>query len=124
MSLKQIHEKIKSIYDNYINIAIWLLILILSLINSFIFGFLYKNTTQNNRELKLVENVYFVINKEDLVSNLTDGDPSLIVASKNGTKYYFNWCSGINRIKEENRIYFESEEKAREEGYEIASGCK
>lgn len=45
------------------------------------------------------------------------------VASKNGTKYYFPSCSGTNRIKEENKVWFVSEEEARENGYEPAKNC-
>jgi hypothetical protein len=47
-----------------------------------------------------------------------------IVASKNGTKYHFPWCSGAKRMKEENKIWFNSEQEAREAGYEPAANCK
>lgn len=46
------------------------------------------------------------------------------VASKNGTKYYLPSCSGANRIKEENKVWFASVEEARARGLEPASGCK
>ena len=45
------------------------------------------------------------------------------VASKNGTKYYLPSCSGANRIKEENRIWFVSEQEAESSGYEPAKNC-
>ncbi len=47
-----------------------------------------------------------------------------IVASKNGTKYHFPWCSGVKRIKEENKIWFNNEQEAREAGYTPAANCK
>jgi len=47
-----------------------------------------------------------------------------IVASKNGAKYYFTWCSGATRIKEENKVWFESETEAKNAGYAPASNCK
>ena len=47
-----------------------------------------------------------------------------IVVSKNGTKYHFPWCSGAKRIKEENKIWFNSEQEAREAGYTPAANCK
>ncbi len=47
----------------------------------------------------------------------------IIVASKSGTKYYYSWCSGVNRIKEENKIWFDSTEEARARGLTPASGC-
>ena len=45
------------------------------------------------------------------------------VASKNGTKYYLPTCSGANRIKEENKIWFASIEEARSQGYTPAANC-
>lgn len=47
-----------------------------------------------------------------------------IVASKNGKRYYYSNCSGINRIKQENRIYFNNREEAEAKGLTLASGCK
>ena len=47
-----------------------------------------------------------------------------IVVSKNGTKYHFPWCSGAKRIKEENKIWFNNEQEAREAGYTPAANCK
>lgn len=46
-----------------------------------------------------------------------------VVASKNGTKYHFLWCSGAKRIKEANKIYFNSEEEAISAGYTLAGNC-
>ena len=47
-----------------------------------------------------------------------------IVVSKNSTKYHFPWCSGAQRIKEENKIWFNNEQEAREAGYTPAANCK
>jgi len=46
-----------------------------------------------------------------------------IVASQNGTKYYFTHCSGVKRIKEVNKIYFDSEPEAISAGYTKAKNC-
>jgi len=46
-----------------------------------------------------------------------------VVASKNGTRYYFPWCKAASRINDENKIYFASEEKAIEAGYTAAQNC-
>jgi len=48
----------------------------------------------------------------------------LYVASKNGTKYHYPWCSGAQTIKEENKIWFGSKEEAKAAGYTPASNCK
>lgn len=45
-----------------------------------------------------------------------------IVASVNGTKYYFADCAEVNRIKEENRVGFRTVAEARDAGYE-PSAC-
>ena len=46
------------------------------------------------------------------------------VASKNGTKYYPVGCSGANRIKEENKVYFSTSKEAETAGYGPAANCK
>jgi len=48
-----------------------------------------------------------------------------VVVSKKSTskKYHFLWCSGAKQIKEENKIYFNSEEEAISAGYTLAGNC-
>ena len=48
----------------------------------------------------------------------------LLVASKNGSKYHYPWCSGGKRISEKNKIWFDSTEDARKAGYTPAANCK
>ena len=45
------------------------------------------------------------------------------VAAKSGTRYYFPWCGGVSRIKEENKVWFVSEEEARKAGFVPAANC-
>lgn len=40
------------------------------------------------------------------------------VASSSGAKYYYPDCTEVKRIKEENRVWFDSEQEATESGYE------
>lgn len=47
-----------------------------------------------------------------------------LVGSKNGSKYYFLWCSGAERILEQNRVWFKSVAEARAAGYSPAANCK
>ena len=47
-----------------------------------------------------------------------------LVASQNGTKYHFPWCSGAARIAEANKVWFGSVEEAQKAGYTPASNCK
>lgn len=46
-----------------------------------------------------------------------------IVASKNGTKYYFPWCGGLSRISEQNKVTFSSAKEAEAAGHTIAANC-
>lgn len=46
------------------------------------------------------------------------------VASKNGTVYHYPWCSGAQRIKEENKIWFQTKEEAEGRGYRPAGNCE
>ena len=46
------------------------------------------------------------------------------VASKNGSKYYFPWCSGAKRISEKNKVWFSSKSEAEKMGYSISLNCK
>lgn len=45
------------------------------------------------------------------------------VGSKNSTKYHLPWCSGAQRIKDENKVWFSSKEEAKARGYTPASNC-
>ncbi len=47
-----------------------------------------------------------------------------IIASKNGTRYYFSWCSGVSRIAVKNRVFFDTEAEAQAKGYSKAKGCE
>lgn len=49
---------------------------------------------------------------------------SIVVASKNGTKYHYPWCAGAKQISAKNLITFNSIEDARAAGYTPASNCK
>ncbi len=46
-----------------------------------------------------------------------------VVASRSGKKYHLLDCSGAKRIKEENKIYFNSIQEAEAAGYTPAANC-
>lgn len=48
----------------------------------------------------------------------------MIVASKNGSKYHFPWCSGARTMSDANKIWFSSIEEALKAGYTAAGNCK
>lgn len=54
----------------------------------------------------------------------TTSNSSQLVASKNGTKYYYPWCSGVKNISPANLIYFASKSEAEARGYTPSATCK
>jgi hypothetical protein len=54
----------------------------------------------------------------------TPEDPR-VVASKNSKSklYHHLWCSGAQRIKETNKVWFPTEEAAISAGYTLAANC-
>lgn len=46
-----------------------------------------------------------------------------IIASKNGTKYYFPGCAGADRISDGNKVRFASPAAAAAAGYTPAANC-
>ncbi|MBX4181566.1 hypothetical protein KW807_01740 [Candidatus Parcubacteria bacterium] len=46
-----------------------------------------------------------------------------VVASKNGSKYHYPYCSGAKRILEANKLTFPSAQAAEASGYTLAANC-
>lgn len=126
MSIHDLNQKIKSLLstDDFKDIVILLTIVIVG-VGSFFLGRLsiikHSNETVNsttNHEDKISLGTTIKALPESIVPN------HAFVASRNGTKYYPKGCSGINRIKEENRIYFETEEEAQGAGRTRTTTCQ
>lgn len=145
MSIFDFQEKIKEINKTKtLNDFLIILVIILVAFGSFGLGRLSKNSeindpiqivypeqnqTENNAvSIKQTAQVNQAFNSTTTNTlekeNTTSSKEQSFVASKNGTKYYFIWCSGANKIKEENKIYFSSREEAEKAGYEKSSTCK
>jgi hypothetical protein len=70
--------------------------------------------------------------KKVTVKNLTHTQKTILEArsssgsyagSKTGKTYYPINCKGINRVKPENRVYFTTQEQARNAGYSLSKTC-
>jgi len=89
---------------------------------------LKKENFQINRPVSKNENNISQRVKSDAVSasaiNSNADLSGKVVASKNGAKYHFPWCSGAKNITEANKIFFDSKEQAEQAGYSKASNCK
>lgn len=46
------------------------------------------------------------------------------VASKSGAAYHYPWCQGALKIKEANKIWFQTKEEAEKAGYKPAGNCE
>lgn len=56
-------------------------------------------------------------------SSVMASGAGMYVGSKSGKTYHLPWCSGAKRIKEENKIWFQSKEEAQGRGYRAAANC-
>jgi hypothetical protein len=45
------------------------------------------------------------------------------MASKSGKAYHYPWCPSALKIKEENRVWFQTKEEAEARGYTPAANC-
>lgn len=95
-----------------------LLILIIVLSNFGSFGLGRLSVFEDKKQQ---EDVKIIVPK---LSNLDiDETKFAFVASKNGTKYYPINCKSASRIKTENKIYFLTEDEAKDSGLERSSTC-
>jgi len=123
MSIHKVWEKIKGWLEmeQFIHGLITFIVILVGLAG-FGLGRLYEETPNPitiQYSDKSSKNILLDVDKQ---KNQTDAGK--IAASKNGTRYYFSGCRGVGNIKEENKIYFQSEEEAISAGYSKASGCK
>lgn len=133
-SIKEKLNKIKAVGDNLVknNQFFNLALIILVAFSSFGLGRLsYLQENQNSITItnpNLASINSSISNQEIGESNLlaTQNTPSIgkYVASKNSDLYHAPWCSGALRIKEENKIWFQTKEEAEASGRTPASNCK
>ena len=115
-----------SIIERLNKIKPWLLPINIILIGTLGFGLGRWSKIEETKTPVLIENpvgeqgvnIASVSSKASL-----EASTGTLVGSKNGTKYHYPWCSGAQRIKEENKIRFASKEEATAKGYTPASNC-
>lgn len=61
--------------------------------------------------------------KEAYIQKASEAQKGVFLASRNGSKYYPLECPGASRIKEENKVWFSSEEEAINAGYDRTTSC-
>lgn len=120
-SIQKIINKIKQginvlVIDKTIFI---ILLILLTACCSFGLGRLSK--IENSQTPLIIKNPTATDNNLAQISQVLGGK---YVASKNSDKYHAPWCSGAQRIKADNQIWFNSKEEAELAGYTPASNCK
>lgn len=114
-SIRYLSRKIKLINDFFNKKDIFLVFLIiLTSIASFGLGRLSK-IEENKTPIQIK------FTQQTLNDNQIKGE---YVASKNGSRYYLPWCSGVKKISESNKVWFNSKKEAESKGYSHATNCK
>lgn len=117
-SIQEFLRKINSVLNEKLTLLDFMGIIGVILGISALFIILLVKDLSARKEITYVESS---INQAQMSGS--GANPALIVASKNGTTYYYSWCTGVSRIKSENKIIFKSEVEAQESGRRLASGC-
>ncbi len=135
MSIKYFWEKSKHFLDEN-NDTFIVLIVILTAFGSFGLGRLSKTyemrtpvrienmgasviNTKNNSSKRTLSVNRTKTTKEESVKN-----GGGYVGAKNGSRYYYPWCSGVKRIKNVNKIVFKTKAQAIKAGYTPSKKCK
>lgn len=115
--LESIQEKAKIINSNIPKTILWSIMIISIVISSFLLYITYLDV-KSQPEIQYIKNTTApVMNYNEKLSANT------IVASRNGTKYYYSWCKGVEKIKKENLITYVNEEEAKASGKELSVNC-
>ena len=129
MSIHPILEKIKALTLK-VGFEGFIMILIIILVGLAGFGLGRQSTAGESSPIIIQngadDNISSILpnSEPETLAGVKNSASTNIVSSKNGTKYYFTWCSGVGRIQEQNKVYFTNEKEAIEAGYTKASGCK
>ena len=67
---------------------------------------------------------YYSDIKSEVSSGITNTENSRPFASINGKTYTFSWCQNATLISEKNKIYFNSEEEAKNSGRVLSKFCQ
>jgi hypothetical protein len=115
MSIQEISAKFKQFFEDTELFTSFILVVVA--LASFGLGRLsvvgHASPTQRPDELKPAA-----------VAATTPKDATTYVGSKNGETYQFPWCPGALRVKDENKVVFQSKQEAEAAGYRPAANCK
>lgn len=101
----------------------YVLVIMLVAVASFGLGRVSATADNFQAQTATITHLQTPVSEEQKQKPIINDSSLQYVASKNGSKYYLPWCSGVNRIKDENKVYFESEDLALAAGYTPAANC-
>lgn len=104
-------DKCKSRIEGVSSDVLIVLILVLASIISFGLGFMAGREPNGINTISITE------------SSIASTTSEQVVASRNGTKFYYPWCSGVERISDTNKVWFADALTAIKSGYSIATNC-
>lgn len=101
---------------------------------SFISYNLGKISLSDKAELKITEgaNIYKAVVTDEVNSEVATTpkvtpktlDMRVVVSKASTTKkYHYTWCPGAKQIKDENKVWFNSDKEAETNGYTLAGNC-
>ncbi|MBI5405481.1 hypothetical protein HY972_00370 [Candidatus Kaiserbacteria bacterium] len=120
MTVAEVREKCKSLVARVPRDASVLAVLVLASLFSFGLGFLAGLDARRGEGGIVIEESPAVLGGAVEPAARQGGE---VVASKNGTKYYFTECVGAGRIAEANKVRFVSASAAMQAGYTLAANC-
>ena len=117
-TIQESGHKVKARLENFMSTDVFVVVLVV-LIGIAAFGLGRLSALEEKRP---AIQIYQQTTTNDQGASLTIGGQ--YVASRKGSKYHFPWCSGAQRIKESNKISFNTREEAERAGYTPAANCK
>jgi hypothetical protein len=133
MNIHDFPNKIKGGVGERKKTLIYIGILVFMTIAAFYLGYVARAETYKESlvAINCPANAYIDTTKSSVastapktpISSTVPSGSGAYVASKNGTKYYPVACGGAKRIKDENKVFFQTVEQAVSAGYSLAVGC-
>lgn len=121
--IDKVHKKIKNLLDHLLfDMVLWIALILFLILGSFSLGMYYQQQREAQKypvEVGYSQHALDVWNTYQSEKNKYQA----YFASKSGTIVYPVGCSKGNRIKQENRIYFDTVDEAVTEGYREVEGC-
>jgi hypothetical protein len=121
--VEQTQQKIKQIATPlWIDSAMWIVVIVFISVSSFSLGILYERTVfRDDHPITITYNQQSL----DLWNryNSQKESSSVYFASKNGSIVYPIGCTKGDRIKEENKVFFNELTQALDLGYKKVEGC-